>query len=303
MRAAVADEFSRAFGAIGTVKNGVVAVAFRNLKAESVRKVPRKAPPLITRLGSVRHFGLERFAGKPIGAAVFYEHRAGFEKGKRGVGRPAFLGKLLNPFPVTRTFAAVVFAACRHLIKTRCSEIRRKRHRPQQRGAADAAVFGRNGKELRQAFVGSFLGFGGDREHDVLPSVAPVDRKAPGDALRAFREKIKLEVAPFTHDGPGFLAPRVGVFQKEVARHTYPDEFAGAIFEITLTISLDGNCAVGGAVDAAPVLPARFVQSVHVAVLAAFAYFDATVPGIPNVVHGEIKQRVPNIPRKGFVRI
>ena len=75
MRAAVSDEFSRAFGAIGTVKNGVVAVAFRNLKAEPVRKVPRKAPPLITRLGSVRHFGLECFTGKPIGAAVFYQQR------------------------------------------------------------------------------------------------------------------------------------------------------------------------------------------------------------------------------------
>ena len=190
MRTAVADEFSRAFGAIGTVKNGVMAVAFRNLKAEPVRKVPRKAPPLITCLGSVRHFGLERFAGKPIGAAVFYEDRAGFEKGKRGVGRPAFLGKLLNPFPVTRPFAAVVFAARGDLIKVRRSQIRRKRHRPQQRGATDAAVLGRNGEQKRQAFVGAFLVFGGDREHDVLPSIAPVGGKAPGDALRAFREKL-----------------------------------------------------------------------------------------------------------------
>ena len=251
MRAAVADEFSRAFGAIGTVKNGVVAVAFRNLKAESVRKVPRKAPPLITRLGSVRYFGLERFTGKPIGVAVFYEDRAGFEKGKRGVGRPAFLGKLLNPFPVTRPFAAVVFAARGDQIKVRRSQIRRKRHRPQQRGATDAAVFGRNGEQKRQAFVGALLVFGGDREHDVLPSVAPVGEEARGDAFRA----LKLEVAPFTHDVPGFLAPRVGVFQKEVTRHASSDEFAGTVFEVTPAIALNGNRSVGGAADAAPSCP------------------------------------------------
>ena len=209
----------------------------------------------------------------------------------------------MNPFPVTRPFAAVVFAARGDLIKVRRSQIRRKRHGPQQRGATDAAVFGRNGEQKRQAFVGAFLVFGGDREHDVLPSVAPVGRKAPGDALRTFGEKVKLEVAPFTHYGPSFLAPRVGVFQKEVARHADANEFAGTVFEVTPAIAVNGNRSVGGAVDAAPVLPARFVQSVHVAVLAAFAHFDAAVPGIPNVVHGEIKQRVPNIPRKGRGRI
>ena len=121
MRAAVADEFPRAFGAVGAVKNGMVAVAFRNLKSEPVREVPRRAPPRVTCLRSVGHFGLKRFAGQSVGAAVFDEHRAGFEKRKRGVGRPAFAGKLLDSFPVTRTFAAVVFAACRDLIKVRCS--------------------------------------------------------------------------------------------------------------------------------------------------------------------------------------
>ena len=121
-------------------------------------------------------------------------------------------------------------------------------------------------------------------EHNNLGALYP-----PPEGTGFTARVIKLEVAPFTHYGPGFLAPRVGVFQKEVARHADANEFAGAIFEITLTISLDGNCAVGGAVDAAPVLPARFVQSVHVAVLAAFAYFDATVPGIPNVVHSKRK--------------
>ena len=196
-------------------------------------------------------FGLERFTGKPIGVAVFYEDRAGFEKGKRGVGRPAFLGKLLNPFPVTRPFAAVVFAARGDQIKVRRSQIRRKRHRPQQRGATDAAVFGRNGEQKRQAFVGALLVFGGDREHDVLPSVAPVGEEARGDAFRA----LKLEVAPFTHDVPGFLAPRVGVFQKEVTRHASSDEFAGTVFEVTPAIALNGNRSVGGAADAAPSCP------------------------------------------------
>lgn len=283
---AVADEAAGAVGALAAVARGV-AVAVGDGPAERVAQCEVLRAALVIHAGTMGHAALQAFGGKMVVFAVFDKVGAGFNETESGIGGDAFVAEALHPFKMAGAGAVVIFAATDDLLDLAGGKGGRQADRADEGRTHDAFVLERQLQQQGQAFVGAALVFAGDIKEDVVPTVAPVAGQAAGDALRTFGEQVEDDVAALAHDGPGFVAPRVCLGQKEVGGHADAEHFASANFVVAMAVFGEGVAHVGGAVDPGAVSVAtNAVKVVHVAVGAAFADFDAAVPWVPDVVHG-----------------
>lgn len=283
---AVADEAAGAVDTLAAVARGM-AVVVGDGPAERVAQSEMLGAALVIHAGAMSHAALQTFGGKMIVFAVFDKVGAGFNETEGGISGDAFVAEALHPFKMAGTGTVVIFAAADDLLDLAGGKGGRQADRADEGRTHDAFVLEGQLQQQGQAFVGTALVFAGDVEKDVVPAVAPVTWKAAGDALRTFGEKIKDDVAALAHDGPGFVAPGVGLGQKEVGGHADAEHFAGADFIVAVAVFGEGITHVGGAIDLSAIgVATNAVKVVHVAVGAAFADFDTAVPGVPDVVHG-----------------
>ena len=283
---AIADEAAGAFPALAAVVRRV-AIAVGDGPAKGIAQEKVLGASLMVHAGAVGHAALQALGRQVVGFAVFDETGAGLDEAEGGVGADAFVVKALHPFKMAGTCAVVVFAAADDLLDLACGEGGRQADRADEGRAHDAFVLEGQIEQQRQAFVGTALVFAGDVEEDVVPAVAPVAGQAVGNALRALGEQVKDDVAALAHDGPGFVAPGVGLGQEEIRGHADADEFTGADFIVAVAIFGEGVAHIGGAIDTGAVVAgADTVEVVHVAMVAALTDFDAAVPRVPDIVHG-----------------
>ena len=90
------------------------------------------------------------------------------------------------------------------------------RDRPDERRAHDAAVLSGRGKQDGDALVGAALVFAGHVQHDVVPAVAPVVRKARRKALGPLGEDEEPHV--------GSLSDEEGFDSEDVLSDESPEE-------------------------------------------------------------------------------
>ena len=239
---------------------------------------------------------MQLLAGQVIAFAILDEHSAGLDETEGDVGLHALLPQGLYPVEIAGAGTIVVFAAADDLLDLPGGQILPDAHRPDEGRTHDALVLERQFQQKRDALISAALVLAGDIEKDVVPAAAPVRRQTLPHPLGALGQQEKHHIAALTHDVPRFRPPRVGLFQKEIGRHAYPDLFAALDLVMPGAVFLERvRKAVFSLVDVSSVLAPHPVEKIHIAVLAALAALDAAVPWIPDVVQEAHPLSVPII--------
>lgn len=270
--------------------DGLEQIPIGDLEPQPVGKAPGDWAPLISHPGLPCLLALKLLAAQVVGASVFDKDAARLDEREGDMRRDALVSQGANPIEVAGARSAIVLAAAYDLLYSVRTEASRSGvlygDRSDKRSAHDAAVLGGRGEQGGDALVGATLVFACDVQHDVVPAVAPVCRKAAGKALGPLGEDEEAHVGTLSDDAPCLFAPWIGLGYKEVRRHADADQLAGPYSVRPGARPLQGVVEVLGARDLRGVQAAPLVVVVHVAVVAPLAHARAAVPGVPYVVHG-----------------
>lgn len=250
------------------------------------RKFEAVFPPLMLQPRFPCHSALQLFIRQMISFSAFDETSAGFNKTESDVCADALVVKAFYPVIIQRAGTVVIFATGNDLFDLSALQVFFYVNGTDERCCHQAFVFEREAEEKRNSFISPLLIFAGNVEKDVFPAFVPIRRKTFSDSFGAFGQQEKNNVRPLAYDFPSFRPPDVGFFQKEVRCHADANLLAAFDFVGTVFVFLERVVEIAFyLINISSVGISLPIQKIHVTVLAAFAFFDAAMPGIPNIVH------------------
>ena len=186
---------------------------------------------------------------------------------------------------MTGPCAVIIFSIAKHLFNLTVFQIASDAHRADKGCAHDALVLKRKLQQQGDALVGAPLVLSRDIEKNVVPAVSPVVGQVSGNTLRPFGQEKEFHISAPAHDFPCLIPPGIRLFQKKVRGHADADHFTAPDLIISFPILLKGImkvCFCSVYVRAA-FIP-HTIQKEHIAVVAALAFFPASVPWVPDIV-------------------
>ncbi len=286
----VPARFWRSRGVSGTLKFAFAAVAAavalgvsRAGGAAGVHS--RERCGIAWREREIAACGLDSLVGfaNVIFSAVFDKDVPGAKKFKRDFVPGALFAEGFDPFVMERSGSLVVFAVGIDKFDFSARQIGFEIDGSDKGCDHNAFVGGGNGEEDGDAFVRPFLIFSRDRQCDIgIAAVAPVGRQAFANAVGAFGDEKKLEILAGFHHLPAFFPPFVGFFEKKVAGQADVNLRSRGHFVGFVAGTRHGEIKICFyLINLGAVVPARFVEIIHVAVFATFGKLATAVPWIP----------------------
>ena len=196
------------------------------------------------------------------------------------VGAHTLAAQVEHPLIVAGTGIGPRLASGYHLVDGR-REVGREIDGAEKRFAHDDATGQRRGQVKGKAIVGSVLVLDGATKGDMGIAVAPVRRETGAQAVDAFGDDEKVQVAATAYHRPRLGPPRVGVGEQEIGRETGIDRLTRRDFVPTVALAAHRQVVVAGKAHLRTVAAMPAVDAVDVTVAAPFAYLVATVPRIP----------------------